>query len=187
MALLRPEVRTALSDGRSVVVRSATPHDARAVGRLLDEVAAEPGSGLLMLPGEISRREWRKRIGEHLHDPDTLYLLAEVDGQPAGCLGLHRDPARRTSHVRQMGVSVAAPLRRVGLGDLLVATALDWARVHGVVKVELGLFAHNAAARALYEKHGFAVEGLRRAHYLRRGEYFDEVIMACFLADEGRP
>ena len=44
MALLREEVRSTLGDGREVVVRSATPRDARRVRELLDAVAAEPGA-----------------------------------------------------------------------------------------------------------------------------------------------
>ena len=189
MALLREKVRSTLGDGREVVVRSATPRDAKALTALLDGVAAEADSGLLLVPGEISWRAWRKRIVTNSQDPATLFVLAEVDGRLAGNLGLHPDPHRRSSHVRQLGMSVAAGFRRLGVGSALVTTALAFADGTGVTKVELGVFAHNTAARTLYERHSFSVEGVRRAQYLRADTLLDEVIMARFggAAPAGAP
>ena len=189
MALLREKVRSTLGDGREVVVRSATPRDAKALAALLDGVAAEADSGLLLVPGEISWRTWRKRIVINSQDPATLFVVAEVDGDLAGNLGLHPDPHRRSPHVRQLGMSVAAGFRRLGVGSVLVTTALAFAAEVGVVKVELGLFSHNMAAQTLYERHGFSVEGVRRSQYLRSGVLLDEVIMARFsgAAPAGAP
>jgi putative acetyltransferase len=187
VALLREKVRSILGDGREVVVRSATPRDAKSLAALLDGVAAETDSGLLLVPGEITWRTWRKRIVAHVQDPATVFLLAEVDGRLAGNLGLHPDPHRRSPHVRQLGMSVAADFRRLGVGTALVTAALAFADREGVVKVELGHFAHNTAAQALYERHGFQVEGSRCAQYLRAGVLLDEVIMARFIDGAAAP
>jgi L-phenylalanine/L-methionine N-acetyltransferase len=181
VALLREKVRSTLSDGREVVVRSALPRDAKAFTALIDAVATEPRSGLLLVPGEVSWRTWRKRIIANSQDPATLFVVAEVDGLLAGNLGLHPDPHRCSPHVRQLGMSVAAGVRRLGVGSALVSTALDYADAVGVAKIELGVFTYNAPAQALYERFGFSVEGVRRSQYLRAGAPLDEVIMARFL------
>jgi RimJ/RimL family protein N-acetyltransferase len=56
--------------------------------------------------------------------------------------------------------------------------AVDWARAHGVRKLELHVFPHNEPALALYEALGYRREGLRRAHYRRGSELLDVVLMA---------
>ena len=45
-----------------------------------------------------------------------------------------------------------------------MAAAIEWARERGLHKLSLGVFAHNAAAIALYRKFGFLEEGRRIKH-----------------------
>jgi [ribosomal protein S18]-alanine N-acetyltransferase len=62
-------------------------------------------------------------------------------------------------------VVVAEDYRRYGLASRLLTEALGLAQQHGAVSAILEVRAQNAAARALYQKHGFTVTGLRRAYY----------------------
>jgi L-phenylalanine/L-methionine N-acetyltransferase len=178
VARLGRELRTPLRDGREVRVRDAHPRDARPLTRLLDEVAAEPEATLLMLPGQFGAGVWRRRIGDAAGDPRSLLLVAEVDGELAGNLGLHPDPHPCSAHVAVIGMSVGRAWRRLGVGGILLETAADWAAAHGVLRLTLGVFPENAPALRLYERHGFVREGLRVAHYARAGKYHDEVLMA---------
>ena len=73
---------------------------------------------------------------------------------------------------------VAADVRRRGIGHALLAEAADWARRVGVRKLELHVFPHNEPAIRLYERFGFVQEGYRKAHYRRRRDYVDAILMA---------
>jgi RimJ/RimL family protein N-acetyltransferase len=186
MALMREEVRSTLGDGREVVVRSATTRDARLVSDLLDSVAAEPGPYVLLGPGQLDHRDWKRRISECRRDDVNLIVVAEVDGRPACVAGLHPDPHPAAAHVRQLGMSVASEFRSQGVGSAVMTALMGWARDRGVVKVELGVFPHNERAIAFYRRHGFVDEGRRRAHYARDDVLLDEVVMGRFV-DEASP
>src|SRR3989475_10555863 len=78
----------------------------------------------------------------------------------------------------EIGMAVAREWRGRGVGSALLAAAIEWARENGLHKLSLGVFAHNAAAIALYRKLGFVEEG-RRVKQCRRasGELWDVVEM----------
>jgi len=175
------EQTVVLRDGREAVVRSARPGDARALARLLDAVAAEPEVTLLLLPGEITAREWRRRIAAAVERDTSLFLGAWLGERMVGDLGMVADAHPASPHVSVLGMSVARDCRRLGLGGALLETALAWARENGAQKIELSVFAHNEPALGFYKRHGFAREGLRRRQLVRAGEYHDEVLMARFL------
>ncbi|MEE4274255.1 MAG: hypothetical protein V2J16_00085, partial [Thermoleophilia bacterium] len=94
-----------LDDGRVVRVRTARPRDAKALARLLDAVAAEPESGLLLSPGEMKARDWKHRVADSCAEPRCLMLVAELDGALAGNLGLRPDSHPSSGHVLWVGMS----------------------------------------------------------------------------------
>jgi RimJ/RimL family protein N-acetyltransferase len=83
-----------------------------------------------------------------------------------------------SKHVADLGLMVARPYRRRGIGAQLMQAAEDWARRAGVRKLELHVFPHNGPAIALYERLGYRREGVRLRHYRRGGELVDVVLMA---------
>ena len=93
---------------------------------------------------------------------------------------LHLDPSRHG--FGELGMAVAREWRGRGVGSALLAAAIDWARERGLHKLSLGVFAHNAAAIALYRKFGFVEEGRRVKHYRRAsGELWDALEMGLLL------
>ncbi len=178
MARLGREIVTTLAGGRALSVRDARTRDARAVTRLLDAVAREPEVTLLLLPGETKAGDWRRRIADAAEAARGLFLLAELDGEISGTLGLWPDAHPASAHVAWVGMSVAADRRGVGIGGALLEAALAWAAGHEFTRAALGVFPDNPRAIGFYERHGFVREGLRRAQYRRGDEYHDEVLMA---------
>jgi RimJ/RimL family protein N-acetyltransferase len=82
----------------------------------------------------------------------------------------------------EIGMAVAREWRGRGVGSALLAAAIEWARERGLHKLSLGVFAHNAAAIALYRKFGFVEEGRRAKHYRRAsGELWDALEMGLLL------
>jgi RimJ/RimL family protein N-acetyltransferase len=68
------------------------------------------------------------------------------------------------------------------VGSALVQAAVDWARGRGLHKLCLEVFAHNAAAIALYGKSGFIEEGRRVKQYRRAdGQLWDSIVMGLAL------
>jgi GNAT superfamily N-acetyltransferase len=85
-------------------------------------------------------------------DYGTGFLLALVDGQACGCVGLRR-PKQGVCALEKLAVLSAA--RRKGLGRALVAEALDLARRTGAVAVEAGIIDSEQALAPWYEGLGF--------------------------------
>lgn len=82
------------------------------------------------------------------------------------------------AHVGVLGMGLLPEWRGQGLGERLMREALAAADAFGLTRVELGVFAHNARARALYRKLGFVEEGIKRRRILIDGVHHDEIMMA---------
>jgi ribosomal protein S18 acetylase RimI-like enzyme len=105
-------------------------------------------------------QEFEAGVARLISEPHTDYLLAAAgDGEPRGVCQLRYRHSLWTASddcwledlfVRESG-------RRAGLGEALVATALERARARGCGRVELDVSESNGAARALYERMGFSV------------------------------
>jgi ribosomal protein S18 acetylase RimI-like enzyme len=86
-------------------------------------------------------------------DVDAFTLWA--GGERVG----HVEVRRTGANARLARVGVDPARRRQGYGRVLLAAALAHARRLGCERVELGVYADNAVARALYERFGFAGTG----------------------------
>jgi ribosomal protein S18 acetylase RimI-like enzyme len=81
-----------------------------------------------------------------------------------------------------IGMAVAREWRGRGVGSALLAAAIDDARAHGLHKLSLSVFAHNAAGIALYRKYAFVEEGRHVKQYRRQsGELWDAIDMGLLL------
>jgi GNAT superfamily N-acetyltransferase len=95
-----------------------------------------------------------------LEDLDTEFLLAtpDDDSPPAGVLQLRFRfsvwKAAPDAWLEDLFVRESA--RRAGVGDALVALAVERARERGAKRIELDTGEDNAPALALYERHGFS-------------------------------
>ena len=90
---------------------------------------------------------------------DTDYLLAAEDGaEPGGVCQLRSRygvwMAAEDCWLEDLFVSESA--RRSGLGEALVAAAIERARDRGCGRIELDVSESNVAAWALYERMGFS-------------------------------
>jgi GNAT superfamily N-acetyltransferase len=94
-----------------------------------------------------------------MDDPNTEFLLAAVDGEPAaGVIQLRYRWGiwRAGGDVLIEDVFVDERARGAGLGRALVAAALERARERGCRRAELDVNEANAAALALYGSFGFS-------------------------------
>lgn len=106
--------------------------------------------------------------------PRGALLLARVDGELAGCVGLRPLDASDYPNAAEMKrLFVRRPFRGFGLGRRLAEAALDAARQAGYACVLLDTLDDMEAARALYEELGFEEippyyhNPVAGAHYLK--------------------
>jgi RimJ/RimL family protein N-acetyltransferase len=89
------------------------------------------------------------------------------------------------AHAGTLGMGVLASHRGRGIGRELLRATLENAREMGLTRVELTVREPNTRARELYEKAGFAAEGLKRNAVRVDGRYENLLVMAI-LFHEGR-
>ena len=153
-------------------VRPAVPGDSRAMAELFAAVAAERSGIATEPPVDVEERAAlfaRTAAGS---------VVALADGQLVGFT--HVEASRHG--FGEFGMLVDRDWRGRGVGSALVQAAIGWARDQGLHKLCLEVFAHNAAAIALYRKSGFVEEGRRIRHYRRaNGELWDSIVMGLAL------
>jgi putative acetyltransferase len=162
-------------------VRYAEARDAEALIALLKSLVAEPGINIPLAPDEVTLTiEQERELIERLADsPHGAMFVAVDDHAVVGELSVKAISTRRAvAHVATIGMSVAATHRRRGVGEALLREAIDWADANEFLRLELYVYVRNAAAIALYEKLGFAIEG-KRVAFIREGDAFvDDYVMA---------
>ena len=158
----------------NIVVRHAGPEDYRDLQRIYSRRRAVAGT--LQLPLQ-SEEKLRKRLSEM--PEGTHHLVACVDGEVVGELGLGVSTNPRTRHTGNIGMAVHDDWQGKGIGTALMEAALDLAdNWLNLTRIELSVYVDNAAGLALYEKFAFEVEGTHRRFAFRDGEYVDAYSMA---------
>lgn len=107
---------------------------------------------------------WRwtpARVRRQMRDPDTMTLVASVDGHLAGFAIMHFGEVR----ARLVLLAVDALHRRGGIGSSL----LDWLEkscvTAGIQEIRLEVRAGNTGAQQFYLGHGFRVAGRIAGYY----------------------
>ena len=157
-----------------IEIRAAEPSDAEAI----HEIMSCPGviANTMQLPWRSleSHRQWFSQ-----GKSDGHFLVAVIDGRVVGNLGLDAARRPRRSHVASMGMSVHDDFQNRGVGHALMAAMVELAdNWLGLRRIELEVYADNAAAVHLYEKFGFVIEGTGRDFARRPGGFVDAYHMA---------
>lgn len=109
---------------------------------------------------------------------DNLILLAEDKENIVGFLSAQRGHARKIKHTAYIVVGIRQAYRNQGIGGQLFSELDKWAKENDVSRLELTVMCPNEAAKHLYEKNGFVVEGIKKKSIFMDGSYIDEYYMA---------
>lgn len=105
-------------------------------------------------------------------------FVAVDDGRVAGWCDVTPKAREAMRHSGVLGMGVAAPDRRRGIGRRLLDEALAAAFAGGLSRVELAVLVDNTPAVALYRTSGFETEGLCRRYLVLDGVAHDAFLMA---------
>ena len=169
-----------LKNGSDLLLRSGDVDDAAAVLEIFIRTHTETDF-LLSYPDEITFTVEKEAafLKEKAEDPRSVELLAFLGGKLVGSAGF--DAVKKVfklNHRAEFGISVLKEHWGIGIGSALTAACIDCARRAGYTQLELDVLSVNAAAVALYKKHGFVEFGRNpRGFRLRNGEYRELINM----------
>jgi RimJ/RimL family protein N-acetyltransferase len=112
-----------------------------------------------------------------------IQQVAAVGNQIVGWCDVIPYPEPGFTHVARLGMGILKDFRGCGIGTRLLSACLAQAKDTPLEKVELHVFADNAAAIALYQKLGFQSEGCKQRGRKIDGKYQDIVLMALMLGN----
>ena len=158
----------------SIKVRHAEQFDAAAIHAIYTGEQAFGSTLQLPFP---SLRNWEQRLAEPKES--SYNLVAELNGDVVGQLGLQHFVQPRRRHVATFGMGVRADSLRQGVGralmDAMLELADNWLNLR---RIEMAVYVDNEPAIALYKSSGFVVEGESKDFAFRNGQLIDVYQMA---------
>ena len=132
-----------------------------------------------ILPGPPSSIEKASAFIDNNISQGLPHFIVDVGGRLAGWCDITRPSDNEAlRHVGVLGMGLLPAFRGQGIGEQLLRATLGAAADFGFTRIQLGVFATNARAIALYRKVGFVEEGVRRGYLIIDGAATDEIIMA---------
>ena len=113
-------------------------------------------------------------------DNQNAQYVASSHGEIIGWCDITPFSKQSMSHVGTLGMGVISKYRRKGIGSKLLKATMDHAWKQGLKRLELEVFSSNKIAIKMYEKHGYAIEGIKKNARYFNGQYEDIVIMAQY-------
>jgi ribosomal protein S18 acetylase RimI-like enzyme len=114
----------------------------------------EPLARTMGWPTYGINRRWEESLVGHRE-----IFVAELDGRPVGSVSIN-EREEYPGHLHLFALDVAEPLRRHGIGGRMIAHVEDEARARSLAGVYLEVGTDNVVARRLYERLGYAQDGV---------------------------
>jgi phosphinothricin acetyltransferase len=166
------------NNGPSIVIRSATSADARAIADIYNQGIED----------RIATLETEKRSAEERsawlasRTARTPVYVAEHEDHVIGWASLNTFNSRDAyQYVADISIYVSRTMRGRGVGTALLQTLAEAARRHGYHKLVLASFAWNTHGMRLYERFGFRTVGVYREQGVLDGRWVDTTVMELML------
>lgn len=156
------------------------------IRRLIDTDAKEFYNCLKIIDSETDfmmfepdERVWNEeKIVKNLEDENNLFLGAIENGKIVGFLSAQRGAFRRIRHTAYVVIGIQKNYCNRKIGTQLFEMLDDWAIKNGIIRLELTVECENKLAIKLYEKSGFAIEGIKKKTIYINGKYVDKYMMS---------
>jgi RimJ/RimL family protein N-acetyltransferase len=163
----------------NVVIRRAAVGDAEQLVVLRRALFAET-SLMLWEPAEFvataaEEEGFIQRLSERAN---RLLLVAFADGKAVGFLAAMGGERNCLRHSALLALGVLRAYWSQGVASRMLSEAISWAPGAGIKRLELAVHTTNTRAVALYQRHGFEIEGTMRSGLRVDGVYTDGYLMS---------
>ena len=135
----------------------------------------------------ISEEREAKILEAAYVEPRGGMHFGKINREIACMFSLSCHPRRRLAHTGEIALSVRKKYWHIGVGSAIMETLIELAKEASLKNVELGVYADNERAIALYRRFGFEEIGRHRGKMYVDGEYYDEILMDLHIeADEAK-
>lgn len=135
----------------------------------------------------ISEEREAKILEAAYVEPRGGMHFGKINREIACMFSLSCHPRRRLAHTGEIALSVRKKYWHIGVGSAIMEMLIELAKEASLKNVELGVYADNERAIALYKRFGFEEIGRHRGRMCVDGEYYDEILMDLHLdADEAK-
>lgn len=135
----------------------------------------------------ISEEREAKILEAAYVEPRGGMHFGKINREIACMFSLSCNPRRRLAHTGEIALSVRKKYWHIGVGSAIMEMLIELAKEASLKNVELGVYADNERAIALYKRFGFEEIGRHRGRFCVDGEYYDEILMDLHLdADEAK-
>ncbi|NBI30202.1 GNAT family N-acetyltransferase [Chengkuizengella marina] len=128
-----------------------------------------------------SIEEQAKMIDSILNSYNSTIFVSQQESNLVGYILIHGGKMNRIKHKANLVIGILNKYCNKGIGRQLFQQTEDWAKTHGLKRLELSVMAHNKSAIALYKKMGFKIEGEQKCSLIVDGQIVDEYIMGKLL------
>ena len=179
--MIIPEFEYTMKDGRTAVIRSPGEGDIQGT---LDYLYVSSGETdfLLRYPEECGKYtpEGEKALFDRVNASENeAMLVCTVDGKVAGNCQITWSTGIKTRHRARGAIALLKEFWGQGIGTRLFQELIRIAEENeNILQIELEFVEGNARARALYEKMGFRITGVKpNAIRLKDGTLLNEYSM----------
>lgn len=175
-------IQKTLKNGEPYLIRKAEIEDAKAMVAYVNQIAGE-SDNLTFGPGEFGMtvEDEIAFIDSVNRSDNQLILLAVYEGRIIGNLSFRAGGRPRIAHSGEFGISVLKEFWGNGVAEAVISSLIDWAKEHGIRKIDLQVRDDNEGAIRLYKKLGFKEEGHISRKFLIDGEFYSVYYMGMEL------
>jgi len=175
------DVEFKLKDGRDALIRSPKDEDIKG---MLDYLYVSAGETdfILRYPEECGKYtpEAEKTLFDRVNASDNeVMLVCIVDGKVAGNCDISWKNGIKTRHRASVAIALISEFWNQGIGTRMFQEMIQIAEKNtNILQIELEFVEGNSRARALYEKMGFRITGVKpNAIRLKDGTLLNEYAM----------
>jgi len=170
--------------GKRVVLRPLLESDIPSMLRWINDPEVNQYLCIYTPQMEQDQKNWLERVREsQKRGTDLVFAIETSDGECIGNMGIHGISWKDRTATTGALIGEEEYWGK-GYGTEAKMLLLDYAfNTLNLRKIYSSVIAFNGRSRAYSLKCGYKEEGVRKDHWYRKGQYWDEILLAVFKED----